>query len=395
KHTMTDEVYTIYEAPLPPQHPEELAQPPPQLTLAEAHQTLFDEVLKHFDRDDYVIPGVEDGALLEAEKFWLVSVNSAVQWVNRRYILKKRGHKYLRATKWASAHAAIKRLEETLVWRREYGVYDIITASHVEPEAVTGKMVIFGYDVEGRPALYLRPSRQNTSESIRQVQFVVYFLELLPDLMGPGVETLALMVDFADRAKNPSLGQARTVLNILQTHYPERLGRAFVINLPFLVNAFFRLIMPFIDPMTRPKLRFNPSCIAEGLFTPDQLLREWGGSQHFEYEHERYWGALLRLCAERREAMWEAWRAKGAKVGVKEWEVKRAAGLGGEESVKISQPTPLEPEKVAVAENGVQQNGTASEPLLEAEEPEEQGQDGKKDGEEDTRTSGEPEAKVD
>ena len=107
--------------------------------------------------------------------------------------------------KWASAQAAIKRLEATLKWRREYGIYDLITASHVEPEvlylqlseevwnahapqAVTGKMVIWGYDVDNRPALYLRPSRQNTEESIRQVHYVVWALERLTELMGPGIE---------------------------------------------------------------------------------------------------------------------------------------------------------------------------------------------------------------
>ena len=42
--------------------------------------------------------------------------------------------RFLRAVKWASAQAAIKRLEATLKWRREYGLYDLITASHVEPE---------------------------------------------------------------------------------------------------------------------------------------------------------------------------------------------------------------------------------------------------------------------
>ena len=42
--------------------------------------------------------------------------------------------RFLRAVNWASAAAAIKRLEDTLKWRREFGVYDVITASYVEPE---------------------------------------------------------------------------------------------------------------------------------------------------------------------------------------------------------------------------------------------------------------------
>jgi len=41
--------------------------------------------------------------------------------------------RYLRATKWNSAKVAIERLEGTLKWRREFGVYDL-TAEQVEPE---------------------------------------------------------------------------------------------------------------------------------------------------------------------------------------------------------------------------------------------------------------------
>ena len=110
---------------------------------------------------------------------------------------------------------------------------------------------------------------------------------------------------------------------------PERLGRALVVNVPFLINAFVKLILAFIDHRTRPKIRFNPDCTGEHLFAPEQLLADWsGGEADFEYVHERYWGPLIRMCAERREKMWEAWRTLGAKVGVREWDVKCMVELG-------------------------------------------------------------------
>jgi len=51
-------------------------------------------------------------------------------------------------------------------------------------------------------------------------------------MMPQGVQTLALLVDFknSSNSKNPSAGTGKTVLHILQTHYPERLGKALVIN---------------------------------------------------------------------------------------------------------------------------------------------------------------------
>lgn len=48
------------------------------------------------------------------------------------------------------------------------------------------------------------------------------------------------------------------MLNIIQSHYPERLGLALILNVPWLLNAFYKLITPFIDPVTRTKMRFNP-----------------------------------------------------------------------------------------------------------------------------------------
>lgn len=96
-------------------------------------------------------------------------------------------------------------------------------------QAVTGKEVVYGYDVNGRPALYLCPSRQNTEESIRQVEFNMFMLERCIDLMGPGVEyvysnkmasgihniarrSLALMIDYGQKAaKSPSFSLSRMV----------------------------------------------------------------------------------------------------------------------------------------------------------------------------------------
>lgn len=138
--------------------------------------------------------------------------------------------RYLRATKWNVAEA-ITRLQRTLTWRREYGL-EKLTPDYISIENETGKQVILGYDIHARPCLYLLPSNQNTEKSDRQVEHLVFMLERVIDLMGPDQETLALIVNFNETksGQNASFGQARETLNILQNHYPERLGRALVIN---------------------------------------------------------------------------------------------------------------------------------------------------------------------
>lgn len=138
--------------------------------------------------------------------------------------------RYLRATKW-NVPEAITRLQQTLTWRREYGVPKL-TADYISIENETGKQILLGYDIHGRPCLYLLPSNQNTEKSDRQVEHLVFMLERVIDLMGPDQETVALVVNFNETksGQNATIGQAKQTLHILQNHYPERLGRALVIN---------------------------------------------------------------------------------------------------------------------------------------------------------------------
>ena len=138
--------------------------------------------------------------------------------------------RYLRASKW-HVDQAEKRLQETLAWRREYGVAGF-TDDYISPEAETGKQLVIGYDINARPCLYLFPSRQNTERTPRQIHYLVYQLERVIDLMVPGQETTCLLIDFNETKKGQgaTLAQGRETLYILQNHYPERLGRALVSN---------------------------------------------------------------------------------------------------------------------------------------------------------------------
>lgn len=144
------------------------------------------------------------------------------------------------------------------------------------------------------------------------------------------------MVDYGQKSpKSPSLGMARTVLNILQSHYPERLGRALIINVPWVLNAFYKLITPLIDPVTRDKMRFNPKTVQDGLFAAPAVWKEFGGAVEFRYDHATYWPHLVALAAARREAQMARWRELGAKVGVREWEIKEG------EKAKVEEPAEL------------------------------------------------------
>lgn len=102
----------------------------------------------------------------------------------------------------------------------------------MQVENETGKQWILGYDNAGRPCHYLNPSRQNTEKSDRQIEHLVFMMERAIDLMPPGQETLALLMNFAEtsRGQGATLQQGRQTMYVLQHHYPERLGKALLMN---------------------------------------------------------------------------------------------------------------------------------------------------------------------
>lgn len=87
--------------------------------------------------------------------------------------------------------------------------------------------------------------------------------------------------------------------------------------MPWLVQGFFKIITPFIDPVTREKLKFNEDMKqyvpAEQLWSSD-----WNGDLDFEYDHETYWPALNELCKQKREQRLARWAAAGKLVGESE-----------------------------------------------------------------------------
>ncbi|KAL2117934.1 hypothetical protein VTJ04DRAFT_7594 [Mycothermus thermophilus] len=314
----------ILKVPLPSPTPD--SRPKDRPVLTPEQQQKYDWLLAQA-KGWKEVPSTKGkaGPLTDREKHWLT----------RECLLR-----YLRATKWHEKEAE-QRLLETLAWRREYGVEEL-TAEHISPENETGKQIILGYDKECRVCHYLNPGRQNTEPSPRQVQHLVYMVERVIDMMPPGQETLALLINFKQSKHRhntaPGLAIAREVLHILQHHYPERLGRALIINMPWIVTGFFKLITPFIDPLTREKLKFNEDMA--NYVPQEQMWSEFSsGKLEFEYDHSVYWPALHKLCAERREFRWKRWLAAGGHIGESE------DYLAGATDVSVAGPQKQEQEK--------------------------------------------------
>lgn len=326
----------------PLEYPTESSKPKPAPELTAEQQQKYDWLLnqvKHWSQPEaegLTVPKDALADLTDEEKFWLT----------RECLLR-----YLRATKWNQTQSE-RRLLDTLLWRRKFGVDDKLTPEHISPENETGKQIILGFDKEGRPCQYLNPGRQNTESSHRQVEHLVFMLERLLTLMPPGQETLALLINFKSSSGRsntaPPLWLAKEVLNILQMHYPERLGRALIINMPFLVVGFFKIIKPLLDPVTKEKLKFNEDMKA---YVPvEQLWKDFStGELEFEYEHDVYWPALIKLTVDRKAEQKKRWALGGSVIGESESYLRGADANGVNGAVEDA--ADLVKEKLAVSDD--------------------------------------------
>ncbi|KAK4632058.1 CRAL-TRIO domain-containing protein [Fulvia fulva] len=288
------------KTPIPKHSRHSKIAPQPKLTAEQEskYTTVLEQVSQWTTIPTSTAKGAPQAPLEEHERMFLT----------RECLLR-----YLRATKWKPVDA-VRRLQETLSWRREYGA-DTFTHDYISPENETGKQVQLGFDNDGRPCLYLNPGKQNTKMSDRQIHHLCYMLDRTIDMMPAGVENSALIINFQGAASGtvPSVGQARAVLNILQGHNPERLGKALISKTPWYVNTFFKLVSPFIDPVTREKMKFNEDL--RKYIPVEQLWKDDGGDLNFEYDHAVYWPAFDEECKKRRESYRKRWEEGGKKLG--------------------------------------------------------------------------------
>lgn len=192
---------------------------------------------------------------------------------------------------------AIRKLQATIRWRKEFGVLDLVRAFDeknnksinnsnekslsvvLQNENETGKIYVRGYDSEGRALMYMRPGKENTLNETNNLRHLVFQLEkaiACSSRHNHSNSKICIIIDYDGFAlrKAPPMSTSKRTLDILQNHYPERMHRAYICNPPFVFRTFWTLIQPFIDPVTKEKICFVSS--TKGM---QRLVRDVGGDE--------------------------------------------------------------------------------------------------------------------
>ncbi|XP_027350260.1 phosphatidylinositol transfer protein 3-like isoform X1 [Abrus precatorius] len=202
--------------------------------------------------------------------------------------------RYLRARNYNSKKAA-KMLKGTMKWKLEFKP-EKIRWDDVVQEAARGRLYRADYlDKQGRTVFVIKPGIQSTNSGTEQIKYLVYCLENAILNQSSNQEQMVWLIDFQGWSTSClSLKVTRDTAQILQAHYPERLGRAIFYNPPKVFESFWKMVKPFLEPKTYKKVTFvyldNPRSlkIMEELFDMDKLEASFGGKSTVGFNYEAY-----------------------------------------------------------------------------------------------------------
>ncbi|XP_047317524.1 phosphatidylinositol transfer protein 3-like [Impatiens glandulifera] len=146
-----------------------------------------------------------------------------------------------------------------LSWRKSFVPNGSISASEVAKDLNQNKMFMQGFDKQGRPITVGLAGRHfHLKGGIEDYKrYVVYFLDKVISRMPSGQEKFVFIGDLDGWGyANIDIRACLGALTVLQDFYPERLGKLFIVNAPYIFMMVWKMITPFIDNNTKKKIIF-------------------------------------------------------------------------------------------------------------------------------------------
>jgi len=209
--------------------------------------------------------------------------------------------RFLRARKF-NVDQAMDMLMHTLRFRMEFqGIsVDAIGIHNVQNEIRTGTSFYHKCDREGRPVCIIRPRFHEPAKSdfLEHQRFSVLMMEYGKRLLRPPIETVTIIFDMSDVGmKNLDIKAMKFMIQMLQNHYPESLGRVLIWKTTWLFWTAWKILSPLLDPVTAAKVCFVDKDSIKQYIDPDNLLQDFGGSDTYQYDSEKFMGEVRHIMS--------------------------------------------------------------------------------------------------
>lgn len=193
--------------------------------------------------------------------------------------------RWLRARKWNVQNTA-RDLIAHAQWRIEYVPGGRILESEIDKELAHNKCFLLGEDKLHRPVILLKAERHLPEDAEQNKRYLCYCLDAAAtsiDLTrNPSGKAVGIFELQGFAYKNCDLAALKNVFDTLQNHYVERLGQLYLYCAPAVFKGLWNCVYPFIDPVTREKVKFvykeDGEAELDKMFAKEILPPELGGT---------------------------------------------------------------------------------------------------------------------
>ncbi|KAH9329171.1 hypothetical protein KI387_001279, partial [Taxus chinensis] len=142
-------------------------------------------------------------------------------------------------------------------WRQNFVPHGYISEASITNELEKNMVSMQGFDKKGRPIAVVILNRHKPCHKALEdlKRFFVYSFDKMSSSASGGQEKFTIIADLEGWAyKHVDIRGYLAILEILQSYYPERLGKLYIIHLPYIFWAAWNIVYPFIDRNTRQKI---------------------------------------------------------------------------------------------------------------------------------------------
>ena len=154
---------------------------------------------------------------------------------------------------------AAKMLRNHMEWFNEHKPNDI-QEGEVNPKALHSECWRYlGRTEDGSGIMEVRVSKWNPHEYTKDeyIKYVAFFQVMAERMLSEHTKNVVIF-DMSGWAlwHGSYMGYINRLVDIAQNQYPERLRRVFLVNAPFLFRGAWSIISPWLDPVTKAKVKF-------------------------------------------------------------------------------------------------------------------------------------------
>uniref|UniRef100_A0A3Q0SMJ3 Motile sperm domain containing 2 n=1 Tax=Amphilophus citrinellus TaxID=61819 RepID=A0A3Q0SMJ3_AMPCI len=180
---------------------------------------------------------------------------------------------------------ALKMIDESLHWRKEFSVNDINESTIPRWMFETGAVYLHGYDKEGNKLFWFKVKLhvKDAKTTIDKKKYVAFWLERYAK-KEPGMP-LTVVFDMTDSGLSNDMDFVKYIINCFKVYYPKFLSKMIIVDMPWILNAAWKIVKSWLGPEAISKLRFASKSEVHTYIGPEYLPPHMGGTDPFKYSY--------------------------------------------------------------------------------------------------------------